>query len=224
MKLLLVEDDTETAEYIVKSLTADGYVVDHVEDGRKAIATATVHDYDVMVFDRMLPGLDGLSLVRALRAAKIKTPILLLTALGEVEDRVDGLHAGADDYLPKPFAISELSARLSALTRRPPMRPETTELLLRDLRMDLLARSVTRAGETIDLVTREFTLLQYFLERPGRVQTKAMLLENVWNLNFDPQTSVVETHISRLRAKIDKPFGGKPLLRTIRGVGYVIGP
>lgn len=223
MKVLLAEDDAETATYVSTALTTEGYVVEHLVDGRDALAAATLARFDVIVLDRMMPGLDGLSVVRALRAAQVDTPILLLTALGQVDDRVDGLTAGADDYLTKPFAMSELSARLAALTRRPPMKAETTDIQVRDLHMDLLSRRVTRQGRQIDLLAREFNLLRYFMERPDRVQTRTMLLENVWSLTFDPQTSVVETHISRLRSKIDKPFDAPPLLHTIRGVGYVLG-
>ena len=220
MKLLVVEDDLTTAKYVVKGLTEEGHSVDHITDGRDALSHAMSAGYDVMVVDRMLPGLDGLSLVRALRAAKITTPIIFLTAVGGVEDRIEGLQAGADDYLVKPFAFGELSARISALSRRPSAQAETV-LTAGDLEMDLIGRSVKRAGQVIDLLPREFALLEFLLRRKGRVQTRTMLLENVWDLSFDPQTNVVETHVSRLRSKVDKPFD-RELIKTVRGVGYRI--
>lgn len=220
MKLLVVEDDITTAKYVVKGLTEEGHSVDHIADGRDALSHALSAAYDVMVVDRMLPGLDGLSLVRALRAAKIATPIIFLTAVGGVEDRIEGLQAGADDYLVKPFAFGELSARISALSRRPSTQAETV-LTAGDLEMDLIGRSVKRAGQVIDLLPREFALLEFLLRRKGRVQTRTMLLENVWDLSFDPQTNVVETHVSRLRSKVDKPFD-RELIKTVRGVGYRI--
>ncbi len=220
MKLLVVEDDMTTAQYVVKGLSEEGHTVDHIDDGRDALTQAMSASYDVMVVDRMLPGLDGLSLVRALRAAKITTPIIFLTAVGGVEDRIEGLQAGADDYLTKPFAYGELSARIIALSRRPIAQAETV-LTAGDLEMDLIGRTVKRAGQVIDLLPREFALLEFLLRRKGRVQTRTMLLENVWDLSFDPQTNVVETHVSRLRSKIDKPFD-RELIKTVRGVGYRI--
>ena len=220
MKLLVVEDDMTTAQYVVKGLSEEGHTVDHIDDGRDALTQAMSASYDVMVVDRMLPGLDGLSLVRALRAAKITTPIIFLTAVGGVEDRIEGLQAGADDYLTKPFAYGELSARIIALSRRPTAQAETV-LTAGDLEMDLIGRTVKRAGQVIDLLPREFALLEFLLRRKGRVQTRTMLLENVWDLSFDPQTNVVETHVSRLRSKIDKPFD-RELIKTVRGVGYRI--
>lgn len=221
MKLLLVEDDARTADYIVDGLTAEGHSVDHLADGREGLIQATTADYDVLIVDRMLPGLDGLSLVRTLRGAKTRTPVLFLTALDGVDDRVEGLNAGADDYLVKPFSFAELSARLSALGRRPQLREEATVLRVADLEMDLIRRKVTRAGRPIDLQPREFRLLEHLMRTAGRVQTRTMLLEAVWDLRFDPQTNVVETHVSRLRAKVDKPFGAD-LIRTIRGAGYAL--
>lgn len=222
MKLLLVEDDRTTADYILQGLRQEGHSVDHVDNGREALALAMAGGHEVMVVDRMLPGLDGLSLVKALRAAKITTPVIFLTAIGGVEDRIEGLQAGGDDYLVKPFAFGELSARIQALARRPQASSVETVLTAGDLTMDLVRRRVTRAGSEIDLLPREFALLEHLLRRKGRVQTRTMLLEAVWDISFDPQTNVVETHISRLRAKIDKPFD-QDLIHTVRGAGYRIG-
>lgn len=221
MKLLVIEDDRTTADYIVGGLRQEGHVVDHLADGREALAQAMVGGYDVMVVDRMLPGLDGLSLVKALRAAKVMTPAIFLTAVGGVDDRIEGLEAGGDDYLVKPFAFGELSARIQALARRPQAAVQETALTAGDLTMDLIRRKVTRAGVEIDLLPREFALLEHLLRRKGRVQTRTMLLEAVWEISFDPQTNVVETHVSRLRSKIDKPFD-RELLKTVRGAGYKI--
>lgn len=221
MKLLVIEDDRATADYILQGLRQEGHTVDHIADGREALGLATAGIYDVMVVDRMLPGLDGLSLVRALRAARITTPAIFLTAVGGVDDRIEGLQAGADDYLIKPFAFGELSARIAALARRPQSQAQETVLAAGDLRMDVIRRVVTRAGAEIDLLPREFALLEHLLRRKGRVQTRTMLLEAIWDISFDPQTNVVETHISRLRSKIDKPFD-RELLKTVRGAGYKI--
>lgn len=221
MKILLAEDDPEMADYIRKALTREGHSVDHLPDGREALAQAAMQTYDLFILDRMMPGLDGLSLVKALRASKIAAPVIFLTAMNGIDDRVEGLTAGADDYLVKPFAISELSARVQALARRPGLKAEETVLQVGDLKMDLLRRSVKRGETEIDLQPREFLLLENLMRRAGRVQTRTMLLEAVWDFHFDPNTSVVETHISRLRAKIDKPFG-RPLLHTVRGAGYVM--
>ena len=221
MRILFVEDDRTTADYILQGLRQEGHVVDYVADGREAMGLAMSDGYDIIVVDRMLPGLDGLSLVKALRAAKISTPLIFLTAMGSVEDRIEGLQAGADDYLGKPFAFGELSARLAALARRPKLQLEDSVLQAGDLRMDLIRRTVTRAGVEIDLLPREFALLEHLLRRKGRIQTRTMLLEAIWDISFDPQTNVVETYISRLRAKIDKPFG-QDLLQTVRGTGYRI--
>ncbi|WP_027993827.1 winged helix-turn-helix domain-containing protein [Sinorhizobium meliloti] len=219
MRILVIEDDQKTSEYILRGLSEAGHVCDVVEDGRDALFQASREPYDVMIVDRMLPGLDGLSLVKAVRAAKVKTPVLFLTAIGGVDDRVEGLEAGGDDYLTKPFAFSELLARVNALCRRPPVQDQKTLLRFADLEMDIVKRQVSRRGQTIDLQPREFTLLEVLMRAEGRVLTRTMLLERVWDFHFDPKTSVVETHISRLRAKIDKPFD-IPLLHTVRNTGY----
>jgi len=223
MKILVAEDDLETGDYIRKGLSAEGHTVDLVGDGREALTQASLQDYELFIIDRMMPGLDGLSLLRAIRAARIDAPAIFLTALGGVNDKVEGLGAGADDYLVKPFALAELSARIAAISRRPKLKSEVTELIAGPIKLDLLARMAFRDGQPIDLQPREFLLLKYFMERPGRVQTRTMLLEVVWSLHFDPKTSVVETHISRLRTKIDKPFDGA-CLKTLHGVGYVFQP
>lgn len=219
MKLLVIEDDRATADYVANGLRQEGHVVDHIVDGREALGQAMSGGYDALVVDRMLPGLDGLSLVKALRAAKVTTPVIFLTTVGGVDDRIEGLQAGGDDYLVKPFAFGELSARIQALARRPAAAIQESVLTAGNLSMDLLRRKVTRAGQEIDLLPREFALLEHLLRRKGRVQTRTMLLEAVWDISFDPQTNVVETHISRLRAKIDKPFD-KELIQTVRGAGY----
>lgn len=221
MKLLLIEDDQTTAAYVLKGLREEGHVVDHVADGRDGFVQAVSGGHDVLIVDRMLPGLDGLSLVRALRSANVGVPVIFLTAIGGVDDRIAGLRAGGDDYLVKPFAFGELSARVAALGRRTAQAVEETVLTAADLTMDLIARKVTRAGQVINLLPREFALLEHLLRRKGRVQTRTMLLESVWDLSFDPQTNVVETHISRLRAKVDKPFD-RDLIHTVRGSGYRI--
>jgi len=223
MRILVVEDDRNVAAYLVKGLRESGYTVDHAADGKEGLFLATSERYGVIVVDRMLPSLDGLSIVRALRAAGDQTPALILSALGEVDDRVLGLRAGGDDYLTKPFAFSELLARLEALLRRraqPPEQP-TTELRVGDLEMDLLTRSVKRAERAIDLQPREFRLLEYLMRHSGQVVTRTMLLEGVWDLQFDPQTNLVDVHISRLRQAVDKGFE-KPLIHTVRGAGYVV--
>jgi len=219
MRILLIEDDRQTADYIARGMEEAGHACNVVEDGRDGLYQATREPYDVLVIDRMLPGLDGLSLVKAVRAARIKTPALFLTAIGGVDDRVEGLEAGADDYLVKPFAFSELMARVNALARRPPVLEQKTVLRVADLELDLVKRQVARGNHIIDLQPREFTLLEVLMRSEGRVLTRTMLLEMVWEFHFDPKTSVVETHISRLRSKIDKPFD-VPLLHTIRNTGY----
>jgi two-component system OmpR family response regulator len=219
MRILVVEDDKRTSDYIVRGLSESGHVSDVISDGREALVFATQEDFDLLVVDRMLPGLDGLSLVRALRVAGAKMPVLFLTAIGGVEDRVEGLEAGADDYLVKPFAFSELLARINALLRRPPVQTEKTVLRVADLELDLIRRTAKRAGKSIELQPREFTLLEVLMRNEGRVVTRTMLLERVWDFQFDPKTSVVDTHISRLRAKMDKPFH-QPLLHTVRNIGY----
>lgn len=221
MRILLVEDDRQTAAFVSKGLTEEGHIVDVLADGRDGLVQATSEPYDLVIVDRMLPGLDGMGLVKTLRATGSKVPILFLTSLGGVDDRVDGLEAGADDYVVKPFAFSELQARVNALSRRPPMRSEESSLKAGDLEMDLISRTVRRAGQTIDLQPREFRLLEVLLRNKGRIVTRTMLLERVWDFHFDPKTSVVETHISRLRAKVDKPFDSE-LIQTIRGTGYTI--
>ncbi|WP_105438262.1 response regulator transcription factor [Neorhizobium sp. T25_13] len=219
MKILLIEDDKKTATYIVKGFTSAGHVVDWVLDGRDGLTAGLDDSYDVMVVDRMVPALDGLALVKSLRAASVRTPVLFLTAMSGVDDRVEGLEAGGDDYVVKPFAFSELTARINALLRRPPMTAEKTKLRVGDLELDLVKRTAERAGMPLELLPREFTLLELLMRNEGRVLTKTMLLERIWNFNFDPQSSVVETHISRLRSKIDKPFDF-PLLHTVRNTGY----
>ena len=223
MKILFAEDDAEAASYVVRGLAGEGHVVDHLTDGREALTQAMAGSYDLLILDRLLPGLDGLSLLKSLRAARVDTPAILLTAMGSVDDRVAGLRGGADDYMVKPFAFVELLARIDTILRRPAMREEVLELTAGELRLDLLKREVSRAGERIELQPREFLLLKHFMERPGRVQTRTVLLESVWGLHFDPKTSVVETHISRLRNKIDKPYE-KHYLLTLHGVGYVLQP
>ncbi|WP_112941684.1 MULTISPECIES: winged helix-turn-helix domain-containing protein [unclassified Rhizobium] len=219
MWVLVVEDDRRAADYVARGFIQAGHSCDVVHDGRDGLFQATREAYDVVIVDRMLPGLDGLSLVKALRAARISTPTLFLTAVGGVDDRVDGLEAGGDDYLVKPFAFSELLARANALARRPRLQEQKTVLRVADLELDLLRRQVTRAGQIIDLQPREFTLLEVLMRGEGRVVTRTMLLERVWDFHFDPKTSVVETHISRLRAKIDRPFPVQ-LLHTVRNTGY----
>lgn len=221
MRILLLEDDANTAAYVSKGLEEEGHTVDHLADGRDAVAQAVGETYDVVILDRMLPGLDGLAIIKEIRSAGRRVPVLFLTALGGVDDRVDGLDAGGDDYLVKPFAFSELLARVNALARRPHTIGEETRLKVGDLEIDLVSRKVTRGGDTIDLQPREFRLLEVLMRNRGRVVTRTMLLERVWSFHFDPKTSVVETHISRLRAKIDKPYETE-LIHTIRGCGYTV--
>ncbi len=219
MRLLIIEDDRDAAAYLAKGLTESGHAVDHAADGHEGLQLALAGGYDALIVDRMLPGLDGLSVIAALRAAGIDTPILILSALGEVDERVRGLKGGGDDYLVKPYAFSELLARLDALARR--RRPEQQETVLKvaDLEMDLTRRKVTRAGQPILLQPREFRLLEYLMRHAGQVVTRTMLLEQVWDYHFDPQTNVIDVHISRLRSKLDKGFA-TPLLHTVRGAGY----
>ena len=219
MRVLVIEDDPETAKFIAKGLGESGYVADIATDGRKGLMLALDEDYDAAIIDRMLPGLDGLSLVETLRKADKTLPILFLSAMGSVEDRVQGLRGGGDDYLTKPFAFSELLARLEVLLRRQGATAPETKLKAGDLEMDLLTRAVTRAGQDIDLQPREFRLLEYLMRHAGQVVTRTMLLENVWGYHFDPQTNVIDVHVSRLRRKIDRDFE-TPLLETVRGAGY----
>jgi two-component system OmpR family response regulator len=219
MKVLVIEDDRTAAAYLAKGLKEAGHVVDVADDGREGLFLAGSEHYDVMIVDRMLPGRDGLSLVEVLRAAGNDTPVLFLSALGSVEDRVKGLRSGGDDYLTKPYAFSELLARIEVLVRRRGAAQPQTTLAVGDLEMDLLSRTVRRAGREIDLLPREFALLEYLMRNAGSVVTRTMMLENVWDYHFDPQTNVIDVHIARLRQKIDKDFP-VPLIHTVRGAGY----
>ncbi len=221
MRVLVIEDDADTAAYIRKGLKEEGHVVDHAQDGKEGLFMALGQSYDVTIVDRMLPGLDGLSIIQTLRTSGNTTPVLILSALGEVDDRVQGLRAGGDDYLVKPFAFSELLARLEALVRRADTEAAETSLRVGDLELDLLTRVVKRTGQVIELQPREFRLLEYLMRHAGQVVTRTMLLENVWDYHFDPQTNVIDVHVSRLRRKIDKEFR-QPLLHTIRGAGYTL--
>jgi two-component system, OmpR family, response regulator len=221
VKILIVEDDPETAAFVVASLAAAGHTADEAASGPAGYELATTGRYDVIVLDRMLPDFDGITLVRAIRSAGIATPVLFLTHLSGVDDRVEGLEAGGDDYLVKPFAFEELQARLVALARRPQLAGESGFLAIADLEMDLIRRSVRRGGETIELLPREFRLLEYLMRSQRRIVTRTMLLEHVWNFHFDPKTNIVETHISRLRAKIDRGRA-VALIQTLRGVGYAL--
>jgi two-component system OmpR family response regulator len=218
MRILVVEDDREAAAYLVQGLAESGHHVELAADGHDALDRASRDSFDAMIIDRMLPGIDGLSIIAALRAGRDGTPVLVLSALGDVEDRVKGLRAGCDDSLPKPFAFSELLARLEALTRRG---NAETRLVLADLELDLLSRTVTRGGRAIDLLPREFRLLEYLMRHAGHIVTRTMLLEKVWDYHFDPQTNVIDVHVSRLRQKLDKGFA-VPLLHTVRGAGYTL--
>ena len=222
MRLLIVEDDRESAEYLVKAFREVGYVADLASDGEEGLSLADTGDYDVLVIDRMLPGgIDGIRLLETLRSQNNATPVLLLSALSQVDDRVAGLKAGGDDYLTKPFAFSELLARVDALTRRGKNDGPQTKLLVGDLEMDLLSRMVRRNGQKIDLQPREFRLLEYLMRHAGQVVTRTMLLEGVWDYHFDPQTNVIDVHVSRLRQKVDKPFP-TPLIHTVRNAGYML--
>jgi two-component system OmpR family response regulator len=223
MRVLLIEDDQSVADYIVNGLREVGYEVEHVADGKEGLFAADSDVYDVLILDRMLPRVDGLSILQSLRAAENHTPVLILSALGEVEDRVKGLNAGGDDYLPKPFSFAELLARVQALVRRREGGGPQTRIRVADLEMDLLTHKVTRAGENIVLQPREFRLLEYLMKHASQVVTRAMLLENVWDYHFDPQTNVIDVHISRLRQKIDKGHE-RQLLHTVRGAGYRLSP
>ena len=222
MHILLIEDDNDAASYVIKGLKESGHVVDRASDGEEGLFMALDSNFDVLVVDRMLPKLDGLSLIEKVRKEKPDIPILILSALGEVDERVKGLKYGADDYLAKPFSFSELLARLEALSRRNQPESSSSLLELGDLKLDLLSRKVEREGQFIDLQPREYKLLEFLLRRPNQVVTRTMLLEGVWEYHFDPQTNVIDVHISRLRSKIDKPFKGKQMLYTERGAGYAL--
>ena len=221
MRILIVEDDARAADYVVKGLTESGHVVDRAADGMEGLEMASVGRFDVLVVDRMLPELDGLAMVERLRGQGDATPVLFLSALGKVDDRVKGLKAGGDDYLVKPFAFAELLARIEALVRRAQPEAAETRLSVADLHLDLVERTVMRAGQAIQLQPREFTLLAFLMRHAGQVVTRTMLLENVWNYHFDPQTNVIDVHISRLRRKIDRDFE-QPYLHTVRGAGYCL--
>jgi two-component system OmpR family response regulator len=221
MKLLLVEDDKEAAAYLRRALAEAGHMIDYAGSGREGLLLAVGESYDVIVLDRMLPEIDGLAILRTIRASGVKTPVLLLTAMGGIDDRVEGLEAGGDDYLVKPFAFAELLARVNALARRPPTQDIQTSLTVADLTLDLLKRTVTRGGARIELQPREFQLLEYLMRHTGRVVTRTMLLESVWDFHFDPKTNIVETHMSRLRGKVDRGHSHE-LIHTVRGAGYVL--
>ena len=221
MRLLVIEDDREAASWLIKGLKESSHIVDHAADGHEGLALARENVHDVLIIDRMLPGLDGLSIIRTLREEDNHTPVLILSALGDVDEKVKGLRAGGDDYLGKPYAFSELLARVEGLARRPANGQPPTTLSVGGLEVDLLARTVRRDGRNILLQPREFKLLEYLMRNAGHVVTRTMLLENVWDYHFDPQTNVIDVHISRLRSKIDKGFDA-PLLHTIRGAGYTI--
>ncbi len=223
MRVLVIEDDAAVAEYVRKGLDEFGYSVDIAPDGKEGLFLATSESYDALIVDRMLPEIDGLTVVQTLRATNTIVPVLFLSALGEVHDRVKGLESGGDDYLTKPFAFSELKARLEALIRRSSTTDApVTQLTVQDLTMDLLSRTVARNGVTIELQPREFRLLEYLMRHTGQVVTRMMLLEQVWDYHFDPQTNIIDVHISRLRAKIDRDFD-KQILVTVRGAGYRLG-
>ena len=219
--MLLIEDDTEAARFLVKGLRESGYTVDHAADGREGLFRATEGQFDLVVTDRMLPHIDGLAIIELMRRKGLTTPVLVLSALGSVDDRVKGLKAGGDDYLTKPFAFAELLARIEALLRRRSSAPQVTRLKVEDLELDLLARRVTRAGREIELTARELKLLEFLMRRAGQVVTRTMLLEGVWDLHFDPQSNLIDVHISRLRQAIDRG-SDHPLIHTVRGSGYVL--
>ncbi|MEA3004249.1 MAG: two-component system, OmpR family, response regulator [Sphingomonadales bacterium] len=221
LKVLVVEDDAETRTYIERGLRELGHSVSVAPDGREALFLATVEPFDAIIIDRMLPGLDGMTVLRSIRSAGVATPVLMLTALARVEDRVEGLDAGADDYLVKPFAFTELSARLNALARRPAVAAAETMLQAGDVEMNLLKREVRRGGQRVELQPREFALLEELMRNAGRIVTRTMLLERVWDFHFDPKTNIVETHISRLRSKLNAGFE-RDVIQTVRGSGYLI--
>jgi len=222
MKLLLVEDDQETADYICQGLEEHGHRVERAADGHAGLMLAGDGTaYDVLIIDRMLPKLDGVTLLKTLRASGVKTPAIFLTAMGSIDDRVRGLESGGDDYLVKPFAFAELYARVVSLARRPPLAAAETVLQAGDLTLDLISRTATRGGQRIELQPTEFRLLEYLMRRPGKIVTRTMLLEGVWEFHFDPKTNIVETQVSRLRSKIDRGFT-KERIRTVRGAGYML--
>jgi two-component system OmpR family response regulator len=221
MQILLIEDDARVAQHVSRGLRDKGHFVEHCSDGRDGLLKAAAETFDVIVLDRMLPHVDGLKILQMLRGTGDTTPVLILSALGDIDDRVTGLRAGGDDYLSKPFALSELLARVEVLARRGPVIAEQTRLSVRDLEMDLLGRTVRRGGRRIDLTAREFRILEYLARNVDRVVTRSMLLEQVWEYNFDPQTNIIDQHVSRLRQKVDRDFG-EPLIETVRGVGYVV--
>jgi two-component system OmpR family response regulator len=221
VRLLLVEDDSKIASFILKGMKAEGYAVDHASDGQEGLHMAVTEPYDAAIIDVMLPKLDGLSLIERMRKEKVNTPVIVLSAKGSVDDRIKGLQMGGDDYLPKPFAFSELLARIQALIRRAGGLSEAAHLTYGDLNMNLLTREVTRGGRKIELQRLEYSLLEYLMRNAGRVVSKTMIMEHVWDYNFDPQTNVVESRICRLRDKIDRGFDRK-LIQTVRGVGYAL--
>lgn len=223
MRILIIEDDAEQARFLLKGLRESGHRVDHAANGRDGLFLAVSEPYDLCIVDRMLPQMDGLAVITALRAAGQQTPVIILSALGQVDDRVRGLKAGGDDYIVKPYAFQELLARIEAITRRgsPTVAAEATVLRVADLELDRLSRTVRRGAHTIDLKPQEYRLLEYLMRHAGQVVTRTMLLEGVWDYHFDPQTNVIDVHISRLRARID-PAGNRPLIHTIRGAGYCL--
>lgn len=221
MKILLIEDDQGVASYIVKGLKESNHTVDHADNGKDGLFLATTEKYDVMIIDRMLPEVEGLKIIQTMRATDNKTPVLILSALGEVDERVKGLKAGGDDYLVKPFAFSELLARIEVLSKRNQTEFGKTVITNGNLEINLLSRTVTVNGQEVDLLQREYTLLEYFMKKPNQVITRSMLLENVWDYNFDPQTNIIDVHISRLRKKLD-PFVTKQPIVTVRGAGYML--
>jgi len=221
MHILLIEDDQSIADYIKKGLTQENHIVEHYTDGKEGLLVATTETFDVMIIDRMLPNVDGLTIIRTLRASKVNTPILILSALTDVNQRVEGLKGGANDYLTKPFAFSELSARVTILGQNPIQSAQISQLNVGDLNLDLLTHQVTRENQNIDVQTTEYRLLEYLMRHANQVVSRVMLFEHVWDYNFDPKTNVIDVHMSRLRKKVDKPFKN-PLIHTIRGAGYVI--
>lgn len=220
-KILLVEDDRETAAYLMRGLSEEGHVVEHVTDGREGLFRASDGSYDLIILDRMVPVLDGLAVLRAMRAAEIGTPVLILSALASVGDRIEGLECGSDDYLVKPFSFAELAARANALLRRRSHQKEDLTITIGDLVIDPLSRTVKRSGKKIDLKPREYLLLEYLGRNEGKVVTRTMLFEQVWDYHFDPGTNVIDVHVSRLRRKLEEGFD-RPLLRTVRGAGYIL--